>query len=97
VCSVLAGAGLLTAATVATASTAPQSSATARTVSTGEAVCLDITGWQEVCLDRRHIAHLQLAGLRPGECAEVLFSGERPTPVSLQRVRPVACATGGMR
>ena len=96
-CSVLASAGLLTAATVATASTAPQSSAAARTVSIGKSVCFDITGWQDVCLDGEHVAHLRLAGLQPGECAEVSFSGERPTALSLQRVRQVACPARGTR
>ncbi|WP_432541785.1 hypothetical protein [Kineococcus sp. SYSU DK002] len=53
-------------------------------------VCLRTAG-HDVCLDRGHVDHLRLAGVRAGDCADVTWSGDLVVAASLRSVVPVSC------
>ena len=54
-------------------------------------VCLH-TDAHDVCLDREHVEHLGLSGLRPGDCVDATWTGDLVVAESLVRVVRSACA-----
>ncbi|MEZ0492450.1 hypothetical protein AB2L28_09405 [Kineococcus sp. TBRC 1896] len=50
-------------------------------------VCLTTSG-HDVCLDREHVEHLALAGVRPGRCVDVTWTSDLVVAESLVRVTP---------
>ncbi|WP_328294468.1 hypothetical protein OG218_17315 [Kineococcus sp. NBC_00420] len=54
-------------------------------------VCLRTAG-HDVCLDREHVDHLGLSGLRPGDCVAATWTGDLLVAESLVRVVRSACA-----
>ncbi|MBB2903195.1 hypothetical protein FHR75_004037 [Kineococcus radiotolerans] len=89
---------LLTFAAVIVLRTPAHTSEAAVVVSTGPAVCLQLTGGQQLCFDARHVAHLSLGSLRTGECVDTTRAGAADAAVMAEAftlVRPApasACA-----
>ncbi|ABS03924.1 hypothetical protein [Kineococcus radiotolerans] len=89
---------LLTFAAVIVLRTPAHTSEAAVVVSTGPAVCLQLTGGQQLCFDPEHVAHLSLGSLRTGECVNTTRAGAADTAVmaeafTLVRSAPAsACA-----
>lgn len=70
----------------------PVTTTTATVTSTAaDAVCLDVAASGPLCLDREHIDHLDLGGLRAGGCVDVSYQGRLVVDESLTRVTSRSC------
>ncbi len=73
------------AGTVLLRQPAPTTAAGTVTSARTDEVCLTTSG-HDVCLDREHVEHLALAGLRPGDCVDVTRTSDLVVAESLVRV-----------
>ena len=82
----------LAALAVAVLARQPTRTTAAGTVTSAAAaeVCLQ-AGGHDVCLDREHVDHLQLAGVRPGDCLRVTWTGDLVVAESLVSVLATPC------